>query len=174
MKIELVELYDKNKIKIPGSYDRYNLPNNETYYFAINLWIIINNKKILIQKRSNTKKIYPNKWECVAGGVLLNETLVDACIRETREEINLFLDKNNIELINVSLQKEYRYFMHTFVTRINSNYLNNIKINKEEVSEWKEVEYQELIKMIENDEFSQSIKSRFKKYKKWFNQNIGK
>lgn len=165
IKTELVELYDENKVKIEGEYNRYDLPNNNTYYFAINIWIIIDNKNILIQKRSKHKKIYPNKWECVAGGVLSKETLLDACVREVKEEINLSIDKNNIKEINVLLQKEYRYFMHTYMINIDSKMLDQIKINKEEINEYKIVDYQTLIKMLENNEFSPSIQKRFNNYK---------
>lgn len=168
MKIELVDLYDENKIKIKGEYNRYNLPNNNSYYFAINIWIIIDNKNILVQKRSASKKIYPNKWECIAGGVLANESLLDACLREAKEELNLLIDRKNIKLIDITLQKEYRYFMHTYMCNVNPIILKEIKINKDEVSEYKIINYKQLIDMINNNEFSHSIKSRFNKYKENF------
>ena len=51
-------------------------------------FIIDDNKNVLLQKRSNTKKLWPNMWDVTVGGhVDSGEFGRQALIREVKEEL---------------------------------------------------------------------------------------
>jgi len=57
---------------------------------VIHLHVVSSNGKILLQKRKITKKIQPGKWDTSVGGhVSYGETIEDALIRESEEEISV-------------------------------------------------------------------------------------
>ena len=68
--------------------------------------------KILLLKR-NEEKRNRNKadWENVGGRVGLGEKLIDACLREAKEEIGIDLNPNKLKLIEV---KETPYLTDIF------------------------------------------------------------
>lgn len=57
---------------------------------VIHLHIVNSKGELLIQKRSSTKDLLPNKWDTAVGGhVALNENIEEGLFREVREEIGL-------------------------------------------------------------------------------------
>jgi len=67
---------------------------------------IINKDKILLQKRSSTKKINPGKWCFVTGFVKENELPEDAVVRNLKEEIGLIYNKDNLKKVGIVELKE--------------------------------------------------------------------
>ena len=49
------------------------------------------NNQILISRRKDDKKSYPGLWECTGGSVQIEETSIQAIIREVYEEIGIEL-----------------------------------------------------------------------------------
>lgn len=83
--------------------------------FGLGVIVCIFNRdfsKILFLKR-NEKKREKNKadWGNVGGRVELGEFLIDACLRETREEIGIDLNPENLKLIEI---KETPYLTEVF------------------------------------------------------------
>ncbi|MDE5767474.1 MAG: NUDIX domain-containing protein [Malacoplasma sp.] len=165
-KEEMVVLYNSKNEKIKGYYDRYQIPKDKGFYYAINIWLITNTKKIIIQKRSSNKKIYPNKFECIAGGVVKDESVLNACVREAKEELGINLNESDLIKIDLSLDEHHCYFMHTFICFVNESIVKDIKINFEEISEIKIINFKKLNEMIDQNLFADSIKKRFQNYKK--------
>lgn len=61
------------------------------------------NNKILLLERCNTGYL-DNNWCFPGGGLDQNETLDQAAIREGKEELNIIIDKADIQLIHVMHQ----------------------------------------------------------------------
>jgi len=68
---------------------------------------VINNNKILLLKRGYSAPWMPNKYCLVGGGVDDNESLVDAAIREAKEEIGLTIDRKELQNITVNYSDNY-------------------------------------------------------------------
>lgn len=56
--------------------------------------------EVLLQKRADTKKLYPGMYHISAGGhINSGETAVEAAVRETAEEMGIELDRNKLHFI---------------------------------------------------------------------------
>ena len=114
------------------------------------------NKKVLLQQRSSTKKLWPNLWDITAGGHTLSGELGwQAVIREAKEELGIDIDKNFLEFIGATtsinekgdiINKHYNeyYIVHSDLD------INNIVLQKEEVQDIKWFDKKELLAKINN------------------------
>ncbi len=132
--------------------------------------------EILFQKRSPFVDGNPNKWDFSAGGhVESGENAIQGILRETKEEIGLSLEKNELEFIlahRTPVRPDTIY--HTFLVN-RSNYDDEYKLNKREVSEIKWVPFSEFDQFF--DKYCKnSIKNDYvtrELLKKWFEEKNG-
>lgn len=173
MKKELVKVYDKKLNPFPDYIDRKLLPIKGYYFHLVNVWIIDGiNKKILIQKRSNKKSLFPGLYECVAGGVSLDESIIMAAIREVKEELNIDINSYELDKIYFNVDHKICYFMTTYFVKINNLDINKIIFNKEEIETIKFVDYKVLKQMLKANMFTYDIKKRFKHLKSFFKKYL--
>ncbi|MEO8932702.1 MAG: NUDIX domain-containing protein [Xanthomarina sp.] len=72
------------------------------YHNTGHVWYYTKNGQILLAQRAATKTIYPLLWDIsVAGHVDAGETIEEAIIRETKEEIGLTISKSDLHKIGV-------------------------------------------------------------------------
>ncbi|UMB60449.1 NUDIX domain-containing protein [Lutibacter sp. A80] len=90
--------------------------------------IILDNKKILLLKRSNYTERYPGFWGCPGGRTEKGETAVQNVIREVKEECNLDFTPTKIIKTGVWQGKKYYRFL--------GNWTGEIKIQEEEVADY--------------------------------------
>ena len=88
--------------------------------------IILENKKILLLKRSNYTERYPGFWGCPGGRAEQNETAEQNVIREVKEECNL--DFTPTKIIKIGIWEEKNYY------RFLGNWSGEIKIQETEVA----------------------------------------
>lgn len=172
---EMIKVYDKNKNPFPDYINRKLLPIRGFYFYVINLWVVDKFGNILIQKRSDNKKLFPNKFECVAGMPIKNETTRQATIRELNEELSIFSKEDKLIKLHEYISSYPSYFTKTYILIIDKIDLEKINFNINEVSEIKVVDFKTLKLMVKNNLFTDDIKIRFKKYKykfKKFLKNI--
>ena len=154
--MELIDVYDINRKKLNYTKVRGTLDNNE-YNIASELWLI-NNHKLLITKRAINKS-HPNEWEVPGGCSIINENTLDTLIREIKEEINISLNKDDCIFIDTYIYK------NQFLDIYKSTYLINkdlIKLQLEEVSEYKFVTEEEFINMNNDHLIVESVFNRYK------------
>ena len=101
--------------------------------------IILQNKKILLLKRSNYSERYPEFWGCPGGRAEKGETAEQNVIREVKEECNL--DFTPTKIIKTGIWKEVKYY------RFLGNWSGDIKIQEEEVSDFNWFSFSEAIKL---------------------------
>lgn len=74
------------------------------FHATVHVWLYTKNGDVLLQKRASTKQTFPNYWDVsVAGHVLAGETIGNAAIRETKEEIGITILKR--ELVKIDIRK---------------------------------------------------------------------
>ena len=60
------------------------------WHRAVHVWIVQSDGRILVQRRALVKENNPGLWDVSAAGhISAGESLIDAAIRETREELGL-------------------------------------------------------------------------------------
>lgn len=128
------------------------------WHKAVVVFIISNdNQKVLLQQRSANKKLWPNLWDITAGGhVLTGEFGYQTVIRETKEEIGIDIDKNDLEFIggtvseNISGDIINRHFNEFYIVHKDIN-IEDIVLQEEEVQDIKWFDKEEVIKKINNN-----------------------
>ena len=73
--MELWEVLDDNGNPTGEIMEKYDQKvfDKELYHLGSDVWIINNENKILIQKRSEQKRLEPNVWAMTGGSVILGE-----------------------------------------------------------------------------------------------------
>ena len=95
--MEKVDVYSNKREKTGKITERDNIEHGE-YRLSVHVWFE-SKEKILIQKRTQNKKIFPNLWEQTGGGALAGETSIDAVKRESKEELNIDVLDNELNYI---------------------------------------------------------------------------
>lgn len=75
---------------------------NGWWHNTIHLWLYTAKGEILLQQRSHKKDIYPLLWDVSAAGHIdAGETIENAAIRETHEELGLNLKPKDLKKIGI-------------------------------------------------------------------------
>jgi isopentenyl-diphosphate delta-isomerase len=98
------------------------------WHATIHLWIVNDSEQVLLQQRHWNKQTDPGCWDIsVAGHIEAGQTPMEACLRETQEEIGAVLIETEIEFIATlphqspiqNLQQTDNEFQHIFICRKN-------------------------------------------------------
>ena len=127
------------------------------WHKAVAVFIINSKNQVLLQKRSKNKKMWPDMWDISAGGhVLAGEFGFQAIIREIKEELGLSVKKEEIIFIgcSTSINKKgdilNKHFNEYYVVTKDIDE-KKLKLQKEEVSEVKWINKEEIIERIKNN-----------------------
>ncbi|MBP3255214.1 MAG: NUDIX domain-containing protein [Clostridia bacterium] len=148
--MELLDVYDINRNKTGRIVERGKGKINPGEFFLVTEILMINNeKKILIGKRSNEKKLHPGMWEINGGGCQSGETSKEAIVREIKEELGIELEPNKLELLKI-VRNEIR-FKDIWTYSINID-LKDLKFQDNEVTDAMWVSYDEFEEKRKNNE----------------------
>lgn len=114
------------------------------YVIGINNWIVNYNGDFIIQKRAYTKRNNPGKWSSTNGLRGVGESSIEACIRETKEELGINIKEHQIIPVEKSKIAGDNLLVDIFVTVIDIN-INDIVIQQEEVEEVKILPLKEVL-----------------------------
>lgn len=148
----------------------------KTFSVMLPLVFIDNEWHILFEVRSNKLDTQPGEISLPGGGIEEGETPEEAAIRETSEELNISYDK--IEVIGKLdyLSSPFNMIVYGYVGILKDIKIDNIKFNKEEVSEIFTVPvdffvdnepqfHHVMLKVTHNDEFPYHLIPNGKNYK---------
>lgn len=152
---EIWDLLDEEGNKIGKQIVRGEEMPKGFYHLAADIWMVNDNKQILIQKRSSQKKKSPNVWAMTGGSSLAGETSLETIEREVKEEIGISLNMDN--LILGTKIKTGTVFLDTYFIKQDVD-LNDIVMQEEEVSDVKWATIEEIDELVENGDF---IKNRW-------------
>ncbi len=153
---ELIDVLDEFGHKTGQVKEKSEIKKDGDYHRAISV-LIINDDKILLQKRSSNKMVYPNLWSLfIKGHVQSGEESIDACVREIQEEIGIIVKKRHLHFL-FTIKEETKngdyienIFYDTFVLKEKID-LSDILIKKNEVSDIKYVDVNEIYDLIKNN-----------------------
>lgn len=137
------EVMKKNE---PGFFER------GLCHLGAEVWIINSDNKVLIQKRSIQKKLYPNVWAMTGGSVILGENAKDAIVREAKEELNIEIDANKLILITKIKLPSYSLFIEAYIIKQDYD-IDKMKLQEEEVSDVKWATIEEIDNLVNTGNF---------------------
>lgn len=146
-------LYDKNRNPLNKVVERDSILLKGEFHLSVHAWIKCKDKYLIFQ-RDETKKIFPNFYEPIAGGVDGYENPTTAIIREVKEESGLIVDTTNIiksfSVINDSCK--YPEICDIFVFKLDFN-IDDIKYEEGKNKNAKLVNKDEILKLIDEGKF---------------------
>lgn len=120
--------------------DWNNVPSG--YYISVVGVVIINkDNEVLLQKRSRFKRANPSKWGICGGKADLGETPLDAGIRETLEEIGIYLNKEDLNFLSMDINEKTHFTVYYVRKDVD---VNECKLQEEELEEVRYFKIEEL------------------------------
>ena len=117
---------------------------NGWFHATVHVWLFTSDKKIVLQKRAMTKKVFPGLWDIsVAGHVAAGEAILTSAKREVLEEIGLLLEEKDLIKIGTRVHQishpngiQDNEHHHVFIAQLKVP-LSKLTIQKEEVDDIK-------------------------------------
>ena len=147
---EIWDLYDASRIPTGKKHMRCEPMKNGEYHMVVHVCIFNDRNEMLIQKRQPFKHGWPNMWDLTASGSALSgESSQQAAMRETKEEIGLDIDLNDVRP-HFTINFE-RGFDDYYIIEENVD-IKELSLQKEEVQQVKWADKEQLLKMVEGGE----------------------
>ena len=149
--MELVDLYDENRVPLGRVAERHAKKALGEYRMVVHVCIFNGLGQMLIQQRSPEKTIWPELWDVsIGGGVDAGETSRQGAVREVGEELGYDLDLIGLRpAVTVNFEGGFDDFF--VVTRDLD--LGDLRLQKEEVSDVRWATLEETLAMLENGQF---------------------
>ena len=161
---ELRDLYDINSNKTNKTYRKGDLIPEGYYPMVVMVVIRNSNGEFLMQKRVETKG---GDWGVTGGHPKSGETPIEGIITEVKEELGLDFSKENFIEYDSGCDGKDCYKMYFVNKDID---LNNITIQKEELTEVKWFSMDELKHMVDTHELNEDQISCFIKVCDYLNK----
>lgn len=158
--MEKIDIVDSNLNVIRRGYRGEKLTSGE-YLKFVHVWLI-KGDKVLIQKRSSTRKWAPNKWATNTGIVGSNEDETLCAIREIKEELGVDITKDDIYLgFTTEPIEEFDGIGFIYFATFENQ---DVKIDNDEVCEYKFVSLEELKELVLKNTFIKYFEKHRKGY----------
>lgn len=114
---------------------------NGWFHATVHIWLYTSDKKILLQQRAFTKKVFPGIWDIsVAGHIAAGESILDAAKREVFEELGLEISENDLLKIGTRIHQvshtngiQDNEHHHVFIAELKTP-IEDLTIQEEEVA----------------------------------------
>jgi isopentenyldiphosphate isomerase len=149
--MELVDLYDENRTPLGRTAERYGPKAPGELRLVVHVCVFDSQGRLLIQKRTDNKHIWPGLWDVsVGGGVDAGETSRQGAEREFREELGYPLDLTDVRpTVTVNFGGGFDDFF--LVTK--DLELTALTLQAEEVRAVRWVTEEELLTMVDEGSF---------------------
>lgn len=179
--MEYLDILDSNGNKTGEIKPRNEVHSKGYWHKGVHIWIINSKRELLVQRRSKNKDVYPNKlYISVAGHPTSGEDEIESIKREFFEEIGVELDTSKLEYLFTFSQEVIEndgkfldnQFYDVYLIELDLD-INSLKLQKDEVSEVKNIYYKEFEQMIKDknkdivnhpEEWKQLFKILHKRY----------
>ncbi len=130
------------------------------YHLVVHIWVVSDDGKILIQKRSQTKKLMPGEWAATGGAAISGEDSFKAASRELYEELGILSTPETLS--KIFRMKRRNSLLDVWTITCNTP-VSELKLQESEVATAKWVTLPELKGMIKKGEFHNYGKEYFDK-----------
>ncbi|MBR5923197.1 MAG: NUDIX domain-containing protein [Clostridia bacterium] len=120
------------------------------YHLVVHIWIISPDGRILIQRRSEEKKLMPGEWAATGGAAIAGEDSFTAASRELYEELGIKSDRQILRF--VTRMKRRNSFLDIWSV-ISDMPADKLTLQASEVAEAKWVSRGEFEDMIKKGEY---------------------
>ena len=149
--MELVDLYDEERRPLGRTAPRFSKREKGQWRLIAHLCIFDSRGRLLLQKRSTDKRVWPGKWDVsAAGGVAAGETTRMAAVRELEEELGLAAQSSHLR--SVCTVTFNHAFDDYFILKRDVD-LRNLRLQEEEVSAVRWATRQQVLDLVRKDEF---------------------
>lgn len=154
--MEYLDILDSNGNKTGEIKPRNEVHSKGYWHKGVHIWIINSKRELLVQRRSENKDVYPNKlYISVAGHPISGEEEIESIKREFFEEIGVELDTSKLEYLFTFSQEVIEnngkfldnQFYDVYLIELDLD-INSLKLQKDEVSEVKNIYYKDFEQMI--------------------------
>ena len=120
------------------------------YHLGAEVWIVNNENKILIQKRSKQKRLDPNVWAMTGGSVILGEKSNETIVREAKEELDIDININELKL--VTKFKTGTVWVDSYLVKHDYD-ISKMNFKEDEVADAKWATWEEIDTLVKNGDF---------------------
>ena len=128
------------------------------YHLVVHIWIVSSRGDILIQRRSDDKKLMPGEWAATGGAAISGEDSYTAASRELYEELGIPSDRQTLKKLARIKRRNSLLDIWFINTDIESDKLH---LQQNEVADAKWVSRKEFEEMIKNGDFHNYGKEYF-------------
>jgi isopentenyldiphosphate isomerase len=163
MEEELLEIVD-SKGKVLGVAPRSEIHGNPSLLHRVVHVLVFNSGgELLLQKRSLNKDVAPGRWDTSVGGhVDPGEGLVDAAMREMKEELSINAEPEYLYSYTHSNPYESE-LVHTFSCRHDGGFA----FDRDEIDEARFWSMEEILNNMEGNALSENFKHEIAAYLEW-------
>lgn len=120
------------------------------YHLVVHIWIMSNDGKFLIQRRSRFKKLMPGEWAATGGAAIAGEDSFTAASRELKEELGISSNKDTLKFVKRIKRRNSFVDVWMMVADIPDD---QIKLQRSEVEKVQWVTKDKLKNMISDGSF---------------------
>lgn len=150
--MELWDILDELGDKTGRTITRGEAMKPGEYYLAVHIWIRNSAGEYLIQKRADDKPLWPGMWAATGGAAVSGEASLQAALREVEEELGFQPDPSRMEFIKRIRRTDW--FTDVWLLKHDVR-LEDIVMQKEEVSAVLWATKEQILSMVERKEFVQ-------------------
>lgn len=136
---------------------RCNLGPGE-YHLVVHIWIVSSRGEILIQRRSDSKKLMPGEWAATGGAAIAGESSYTAANRELYEELGIPSNKQNLKKLARIRRRNSLLDVWFINTDISAD---RLRLQEDEVAEARWVSRKEFMQMIKDGQYHNYGKEYF-------------
>ena len=131
---------------------------NGEYHLVVHIWVVSSKGNLLIQRRSERRRLMPGEWAATGGSAVSGEKSETAAARELYEELGISAGG---KLRHVARLKRRNSLLDVYFLRCDAD-ATGLRLQRNEVAEVKWVTPDELRSMIEKREYHNYGREYFK------------
>ncbi len=140
------------------------------YHLVVHIWIVSSDGRLLLQRRSDQKKLMPGEWAATGGAAIAGESSFEAARRELFEELGIPSNEDTLKKVLRLKRRNSLLDIWTITCDTDPKKLN---LQASEVAEVRLVTIDELEEMIKNGLFHNYGKDYFSQVLGALNTNKG-